>query len=102
MHGKGSSHRLSGMVSRSRISSLMLSMFATFASLYVAGRFVTLKRFLRANVNLTCLVDVPPDFTPFRLFFKFEVAVCQMRASENVSVCFLVLGYGRIRRAGLT
>lgn len=38
MHSKGSSHRLSGMVSRSRISGLMLSMFATFASLYVAGR----------------------------------------------------------------
>ncbi|XP_056160187.1 hydroxyproline O-galactosyltransferase HPGT1 [Syzygium oleosum] len=38
MHSRGSSHRLSGMVSRSRISSLMLSMFATFASLYVAGR----------------------------------------------------------------
>ncbi|KAI3425431.1 Hexosyltransferase, partial [Psidium guajava] len=38
MHSRGSSHRLSGMVFRSRISSLMLSMFATFASLYVAGR----------------------------------------------------------------
>ncbi|XP_030535565.1 hydroxyproline O-galactosyltransferase HPGT1 [Rhodamnia argentea] len=38
MHSRGSSHRLSGMVFRSRISSLMLSMLATFASLYVAGR----------------------------------------------------------------
>lgn len=35
---KGSSHRLSNMAHRSRISSLLISMFATFASIYVAGR----------------------------------------------------------------
>lgn len=38
MQSRGSSNRLSGMVFRSRISTLFLSMFATFASLYVAGR----------------------------------------------------------------
>ncbi|KAK6155613.1 hypothetical protein DH2020_009861 [Rehmannia glutinosa] len=38
MQSKGSSLRFTGMVIRSRISTLLLSMFATFASLYVAGR----------------------------------------------------------------
>ncbi|KAL3653596.1 Hydroxyproline O-galactosyltransferase HPGT1 [Castilleja foliolosa] len=38
MQSKGSNVRLSGMVIRSRISTLFLSMFATCASLYVAGR----------------------------------------------------------------
>ncbi|KAL2226998.1 UNVERIFIED_CONTAM: Hydroxyproline O-galactosyltransferase HPGT1 [Sesamum indicum] len=38
MQSKGSSVRFTGMVIRSPISTLMLSMFATFASLYVAGR----------------------------------------------------------------
>lgn len=40
MQSRGSSNRLSGMVFifRSRISTLMLCMFATMASLYVAGR----------------------------------------------------------------
>lgn len=38
MQSKGSNNRLSGMVVRSRISTLLLSMFATMASLYVAGR----------------------------------------------------------------
>ncbi|PIN20561.1 Galactosyltransferase [Handroanthus impetiginosus] len=38
MQSKGSSARLAGVMIRSRISTLMLSMFATFASLYVAGR----------------------------------------------------------------
>ncbi|KAL8544173.1 hypothetical protein ACS0TY_004636 [Phlomoides rotata] len=38
MQSKGSGARFFGMVIRSRISTLMLSMFATFASLYVAGR----------------------------------------------------------------
>ncbi|KAL1824060.1 hypothetical protein ACET3Z_010838 [Daucus carota] len=38
MQSRGSSNLLSGMVFRSRISTLLLSMFATFASLYVAGR----------------------------------------------------------------
>ncbi|KAL3834275.1 hypothetical protein ACJIZ3_009011 [Penstemon smallii] len=38
MQSKGSSVRFTGMVIRSRISTLMLSMFATLASLYVAGR----------------------------------------------------------------
>ncbi|KAL0299632.1 UNVERIFIED_CONTAM: Hydroxyproline O-galactosyltransferase HPGT1 [Sesamum radiatum] len=38
MQSKGSSVRFTGLVIRSRISTLMLSMFATFASLYVAGR----------------------------------------------------------------
>ncbi|PKI52108.1 hypothetical protein CRG98_027524 [Punica granatum] len=38
MHSKGSSNRLSGMVTRSRISHLMLSMIAAFATIYVAGR----------------------------------------------------------------
>ncbi|KAM7467738.1 hypothetical protein LguiB_015300 [Lonicera macranthoides] len=38
MQSKGSSVRLSGMVFRSRISTLLLSMLATIASLYVAGR----------------------------------------------------------------
>ncbi|KAL0318049.1 UNVERIFIED_CONTAM: Hydroxyproline O-galactosyltransferase HPGT1 [Sesamum angustifolium] len=38
MQSKGSTVRFTGLVIRSRISTLMLSMFATFASLYVAGR----------------------------------------------------------------
>ncbi|TXG71097.1 hypothetical protein EZV62_006032 [Acer yangbiense] len=38
MHSKGSSSRLSSLVVKTRISSLLLSMFATFASIYVAGR----------------------------------------------------------------
>ncbi|KAF7816736.1 hydroxyproline O-galactosyltransferase HPGT1 [Senna tora] len=38
MQTKGSSHRLSTMVYRSRIPTLLISMFATFASIYVAGR----------------------------------------------------------------
>ncbi|GER46691.1 galactosyltransferase family protein [Striga asiatica] len=38
MQSKGSSLRFTGMVIRSRISTLFLSMFATCASLYVAGR----------------------------------------------------------------
>ncbi|KAH7557744.1 hypothetical protein JRO89_XS11G0212500 [Xanthoceras sorbifolium] len=38
MHSKGSSTRLSSLVVKTRISSLLLSMFATFASIYVAGR----------------------------------------------------------------
>ncbi|KAJ4705898.1 Hexosyltransferase [Melia azedarach] len=38
MQSRGSSNRLSSMVVRTRISSLLLSMFATFASIYVAGR----------------------------------------------------------------
>lgn len=39
MQSKGSNHRFSGnVVLRSRISSLMFSMFATVASFYVAGR----------------------------------------------------------------
>ncbi|XP_059667173.1 hydroxyproline O-galactosyltransferase HPGT1-like [Cornus florida] len=38
MQSRGSNNRLSGMAFRPRISTLMLSMFATIASLYVAGR----------------------------------------------------------------
>lgn len=38
MHSRGSSARLSGTVFRSRIPTLLVSMFATFASIYVAGR----------------------------------------------------------------
>ncbi|GMH28102.1 hypothetical protein Nepgr_029945 [Nepenthes gracilis] len=38
MQSKGSNQRLSGMVFRSRISILMLSMFSSVASFYVAGR----------------------------------------------------------------
>ncbi|KAK2983634.1 hypothetical protein RJ640_023168 [Escallonia rubra] len=38
MQKKGSNNRLHGIASRSRISTLMLSMFAATASLYVAGR----------------------------------------------------------------
>ncbi|XP_051137875.1 hydroxyproline O-galactosyltransferase HPGT1-like [Andrographis paniculata] len=38
MQSKGSSARFTGLAIRSRISTLMFSMFATFASLYVAGR----------------------------------------------------------------
>ncbi|KAK4749719.1 hypothetical protein SAY87_027168 [Trapa incisa] len=38
MHSKGSNNRLSRMVTRSWISNLMLSMFAAFATIYVAGR----------------------------------------------------------------
>ncbi|KAL6541533.1 Hydroxyproline O-galactosyltransferase HPGT1 [Orobanche gracilis] len=38
MQSKGSTVRLTGMVIRSRASTLFLSMLATFASLYVAGR----------------------------------------------------------------
>ncbi|GMQ05645.1 hypothetical protein CsSME_00050593 [Camellia sinensis var. sinensis] len=38
MHSRASSNRLSASAFRSRISLLLLSMFATMASLYVAGR----------------------------------------------------------------
>ncbi|KAL5540885.1 hypothetical protein UlMin_043277 [Ulmus minor] len=38
MQSRGSNARLSGMAFRSRIPTLLLSMFATFASIYVAGR----------------------------------------------------------------
>lgn len=38
MQRKGSTNLLAGMVFRSRISTLLLSMFATMASFYVAGR----------------------------------------------------------------
>ncbi|XP_068667402.1 hydroxyproline O-galactosyltransferase HPGT1-like [Aristolochia californica] len=38
MQSRGSNARLSGMAFRSRISTLMLSMIATMASIYVAGR----------------------------------------------------------------
>ncbi|KAG6579334.1 hydroxyproline O-galactosyltransferase HPGT1 [Cucurbita moschata] len=38
MRSKGSNARLSSMPIRSRIPTLLLSMFATFASIYVAGR----------------------------------------------------------------
>ncbi|KAL4594884.1 hypothetical protein ACB092_12G051500 [Castanea dentata] len=38
MHGKGSNTRLSTMASRSRIPTLLLFMFSTFATIYVAGR----------------------------------------------------------------
>ncbi|GAB4857484.1 Hydroxyproline O-galactosyltransferase HPGT1 [Ancistrocladus abbreviatus] len=38
MHSRVSSHRLTGTPLRSRIATLMLVMFATVASLYVAGR----------------------------------------------------------------
>ncbi|KAF8379650.1 hypothetical protein HHK36_029094 [Tetracentron sinense] len=38
MQSRGSSNRLSGLVFRSRISALMLSMFAAMGSIYVAGR----------------------------------------------------------------
>ncbi|WVZ18659.1 hypothetical protein V8G54_005981 [Vigna mungo] len=38
MQSRGSSHRLSTMGNRSRIPALLISMFATFASIYVAGR----------------------------------------------------------------
>ncbi|OVA01898.1 Glycosyl transferase [Macleaya cordata] len=38
MQSRGSSNRLSGLVFPSRISVLMFSMFATMASIYVAGR----------------------------------------------------------------
>ncbi|CAL5204006.1 unnamed protein product [Lathyrus oleraceus] len=38
MQSKGSKHRFSTMANRSRIPSLFISMFATFASIYVAGR----------------------------------------------------------------
>ncbi|GFY83006.1 Galactosyltransferase family protein [Actinidia rufa] len=38
MQRKGSNNRLSGVTYRSPISTLMLSMFATMASFYVAGR----------------------------------------------------------------
>ncbi|KAJ4954413.1 hypothetical protein NE237_011196 [Protea cynaroides] len=38
MQSRGSSNRLSGLVLRSRLSALMFSMFATIASVYVAGR----------------------------------------------------------------
>ena len=42
MQSRGSSNKLSSMIARTRISSLLLSMFATFASIYVAGRLVFL------------------------------------------------------------
>ncbi|GKU89189.1 hypothetical protein SLEP1_g3357 [Rubroshorea leprosula] len=38
MYRKASYNRISNMVFRSRISSLLLSMFATLAAIYVAGR----------------------------------------------------------------
>ncbi|XP_010261468.1 PREDICTED: hydroxyproline O-galactosyltransferase HPGT1 [Nelumbo nucifera] len=38
MQSRGSSNKLPSLVIRSRISALMLSMFATMASIYVAGR----------------------------------------------------------------
>ncbi|XVF53468.1 hypothetical protein PTKIN_Ptkin05aG0101400 [Pterospermum kingtungense] len=38
MHSKGSNSMVSNMIFRTRISSLLISMFATIASLYVAGR----------------------------------------------------------------
>lgn len=38
MHSRGSSHRLSGSAFRSQVSVLMLTMFASMASIYVAGR----------------------------------------------------------------
>ncbi|KAF3432887.1 hypothetical protein FNV43_RR23989 [Rhamnella rubrinervis] len=38
MQSRGSSARLSGMAFRSRVPTLFLSMFATFATIYVAGR----------------------------------------------------------------
>ncbi|GMY07388.1 hydroxyproline O-galactosyltransferase HPGT1 [Fagus crenata] len=38
MQSKGSNARLSGMASRSRIPSLLLFMFSTFSTIYVAGR----------------------------------------------------------------
>ncbi|PIA49195.1 hypothetical protein AQUCO_01300208v1 [Aquilegia coerulea] len=38
MQSRGSSNRLSGLAFRSRIWALMLSMFATMAAIYVAGR----------------------------------------------------------------
>ncbi|XP_058100279.1 hydroxyproline O-galactosyltransferase HPGT1 isoform X1 [Magnolia sinica] len=38
MQSRGSNNRLSGLAFRSRISTLMLSMIATMASIYVAGR----------------------------------------------------------------
>ncbi|KAK9143922.1 hypothetical protein Syun_013322 [Stephania yunnanensis] len=38
MQSRGSSNRLSGLVIRSRISALMLSMLASIAAIYVAGR----------------------------------------------------------------
>lgn len=40
MQSRGSNHRLSSMSNnRSRIPALLISMFATFATIYVAGRF---------------------------------------------------------------
>ncbi|XP_035542754.1 hydroxyproline O-galactosyltransferase HPGT1-like [Juglans regia] len=38
MQSRGSSTRLSGMTYRSRIPTLLLFMFATFSTIYVAGR----------------------------------------------------------------
>ncbi|XP_021890973.1 hydroxyproline O-galactosyltransferase HPGT1-like isoform X3 [Carica papaya] len=38
MQGRGSSHRLSGSSFASRVSALLLAMFATMATVYVAGR----------------------------------------------------------------
>lgn len=38
MHSKGSNNRLSGSIYGSRLATLLLSMFATMASFYVAGR----------------------------------------------------------------
>ncbi|GAU47208.1 hypothetical protein TSUD_403500 [Trifolium subterraneum] len=38
MKSRGSNHKLSSMANRSRIPSLFISMFATFATIYVAGR----------------------------------------------------------------
>lgn len=49
MLSKGSSNRLSSMVVKTPISSLLFSMFATLASIYVAGRFV-FSNFVHKNV----------------------------------------------------
>jgi hypothetical protein len=66
MHSKGSSHKLSTMANRSRIPSLFISMFATFATIYVAGRFF-FTSFQIQSITATFLFYVVNLNSPFQI-----------------------------------
>ena len=67
MHGKGSNTRLSTMASRSRIPTLLLFMFSTFATIYVAGRLALF--FSMAFCEFVFVTNA--KFLTFLIFFFF-------------------------------
>ena len=91
MQSKGSNARLSGMASRSRIPSLLLFMFSTFSTIYVAGRLA---------LFFNCFIVFPFEFALFTVkfltFFFFWVGVVYRLWQDSENRVYLIKELDRI------